>query len=183
MQKPLLPISLLALLALTFAAAAPDKPQPEKIQSAQKKAPDPYVERFKQLDRDHDGFVSSAEWPLEPESFKRVDRNQDGRLSPYELLTPNRLRDYQEEQALRLDIDRDGRLGRPTPARPHSAPIGNPADAWNPTANARDRQLFRNLDTNRDNRLSPRELTRATDFNRADRNKDGVITPNEWPRR
>jgi len=188
MRKPLLPIFLLALLALTLAAAAPEKPAPEKSQpnqtrNSQKKAPDPYVERFKQLDSNHDGFVSSAEWPLEPESFKRVDRNQDGRLSPYELLTPNLMRDYRDEQALRLDINRDGRLGQPPLVRPRNVPISPLPETWNPTSNARDRQLFRNLDLNRDNRLSQRELTSAADFNRADRNKDGVITPNEWPRR
>jgi hypothetical protein len=179
MDKPLLlPIF---LLVSALAAPAPDKAPPDKTPSAPKKAPDPYVERFKQLDRDHDGFVSLSEWPLEPASFKLVDRNQDGRLSAHELLTPNRMRDYREEQVLRLDIDRDGRLGRPPLVRPQSRPIGPLPNDWNPTANARDRQLFRNLDLNRDNRLSPRELTGA-EFNRADRNKDGVITPNEWPR-
>jgi EF hand len=192
MRKPLLPIFLLALLALTLAAAAPEKSAPEKPQpnqtrspqrNSQNKAPDPYVERFKQLDSNHDGFVSLSEWPLEPESFKRVDRNQDGRLSAYELLTPNRMRDYREEEVLRLDIDRDGRLGRPPLVRPRNVPIGPSPGTWNPTANARDRQLFRNLDLNRDNRLSQRELTSAAEFNRADRNKYGVITPNEWPRR
>jgi hypothetical protein len=177
MYRPLLSI---ILLALTLAAAAPDKPQTP--QSPPKKAADPYVERFKQLDKDHDGFVSLSEWPLEPESFKIVDRNQDGRLSAHELLTPNRMRDYREEQVLRLDVNRDGRLGRPPLVRPQSRPISPLPNEWNPTSNARDRQLFRNLDLNRDNRLSPRELTGA-EFNRADRNKDGVITPNEWPRR
>jgi Ca2+-binding EF-hand superfamily protein len=175
MHNPLLTSLLLASM---LAAPAPDKPQ-----SDLKKAPDPYVERFKQLDRDHDGFVSLSEWPLEPASFKRVDRNQDGRLSAHELLTPNLMRDYREEQALRLDIDRDGRLGRPPLVKPQSRPISPLPSEWNPTANARDRQLFRNLDLNRDNRLSSRELTSAAEFNRADRNKDGVITPNEWPKR
>jgi hypothetical protein len=179
---------LIVLLSATLAApghAAQKAPDPaQKPQAgAKKNPPDPYVERFKQLDKDHDGFVSLSEWPLEPESFKRVDRNQDGRLSAYELLTPNRMRDYREEQVLRLDINRDGRLGRPPLVKPNSRPIGPPPDAWNPTSNARDRQLFRNLDLNRDNRLSPLELSNAVDFNRADRNKDGVITPNEWPRR
>ena len=80
MRKPLLPIFLLAWI---LAAPAPDKSQSAKKAQPDRpqKAPDPYVERFKQLDADHDGFVSPAEWPLEPESFKRVDRNQDGRLS------------------------------------------------------------------------------------------------------
>lgn len=184
-SPPLLPIVLLSIALAGPGHAAQKAPdQTQSPQSGVKKdAHDPYVERFKQLDRDHDGFVSLAEWPLEPESFKLVDRNQDGRLSAHELLTPNRMRDYREEQALRLDVNRDGRLGRPSLVKPHSRPISPLPNEWNPTANARDRQLFRNLDLNRDNRLSPRELTGAADFNRADRNKDGVITPNEWPRR
>lgn len=177
MRNPFYPVLLLsaALAAPVDAAPRPSAP------ARPKNTPDPYVERFKQLDRDHDGFVSPAEWPLDPDSFKRVDRNQDGRLSAFELLTPNRMRDDREEQALRLDVNRDGRLGQPKPIT-HSAPIGNPADLWNAGARPQDRQLFRNLDLNRDNRLSPRELTSAADFNRADRNKDGVITPNEWPK-
>jgi len=181
MQNAFLPICLLSMALAMPGHAAQKAPDP----APRKDVPDPYVERFKQLDRDHDGFVSPAEWPLEPESFKRVDRNQDGRLSAHELLTPNRMRDYhddREEQALRLDLNRDGRLGRPQPMA-HSAPIGNPANLWNPAARPQDRQLFRNLDLNHDDRLSPRELTSAADFDRADRNKDGVITPNEWPKR
>jgi len=39
----------LALLTLALAAAAPDQ--------------DPYVERFEQLDRNHDGVLSPNEWP------------------------------------------------------------------------------------------------------------------------
>src|SRR5687768_10852683 len=87
----------LVLLSLTLSAPAGVWAQDEnKDKASQKKAPEeaenPYVERFKQLDRNGDGFVSVEEWPLDRPSFERVDRNQDGRLSRGELLTPNTLR-------------------------------------------------------------------------------------------
>src|SRR5688572_30170888 len=90
----------LFLLSLTLAAAgvsAQDKAQKPQGKKAPEK--NPYVERFKQLDRNGDGFVALAEWPLDRASFERVDRDKDGRLSRGELLTPNRLRDdLREEQ-------------------------------------------------------------------------------------
>ncbi len=48
------PIFLIALtLAVPAGATAQDKPAPKN----------PYVERFKELDRNRDGYVSLTEWP------------------------------------------------------------------------------------------------------------------------
>src|SRR6476469_3598102 len=125
-----LPLLLISSLAL----AAPPKAQETK---------NPYLERFKQLDRDGDGYVSLAEWPLDPASFRIVDRDHDGRLSRSELLEPSVPRD-------RLEIHRD-------PHRDQTFQGRSPESVWNPRATPRDQIRFELLDRNHDNRLSRSE--------------------------
>ncbi|RPH55636.1 hypothetical protein EHM82_04940 [bacterium] len=197
-----LPLFLLSL-ALALPAGASGQDKPESGQSSGKEK-DPYVERFKQLDHDGDGYVSLAEWPLDPPRFERVDRNKDGRLSRTELLTPNTLRDdRRDEQFHELDTNQDGRLSR-TEQRQGGADLGpldrdrdgyvtrpeygirtgNGENTWSSRATRGDQLRFRNLDRNRDNRLTILEWTGdATRFIHLDRNRDGVISPSEWPRR
>ncbi|HYO12217.1 MAG TPA: EF-hand domain-containing protein [Thermoanaerobaculia bacterium] len=202
-----LPLVLLSLaLALPAGASAQDKAQssPEKPRSDRSggNEKNPYAERFKQLDRNGDGYVSPAEWPLDPPSFERVDRNKDGRLSRTELLTPNVLRnDRRDEQFQELDTNRDGRLSRVEQrqggtglgrldrnrdgyvTRPeYGARTDNGENTWSSRSTVRTLRLFRDLDRNRDNRLNRVEWTGdETRFTRLDRNRDGVISPNEWP--
>ncbi|MEA2602661.1 MAG: hypothetical protein QOF89_3653 [Acidobacteriota bacterium] len=177
-----LPIILLSLILTAPAGAtstqnkapkAQNKPRPSKCQESEVK--NPYLERFRQLDKNGDGYVTLDEWPLAPASFKVVDQDQDGRLSQYELLTPNVLRrDPQEEP--RLGTDRNGLPDYGNAAR-------NNEDTWNARATARDRIRFRNLDRNQDNRLNLLEWTGSNlTFNQLDRNRDGVLSPDEWPR-
>lgn len=204
-----LPLFLLALaLAVPAGASAQDKApsaqgKPGSNQSSEKEKKNPYVERFKQLDRNGDGYVSLSEWPLDPASFERVDRNQDGRLSRSELLTPNVLRDdRRNEQFQELDTNRDGRLSRTEQrqggaglgrldrnrdgyiTRPeYGVQAGNGENTWSSRSTVRDQRLFRDLDRNRDNRLNLLEWTGdTTRFIQIDRNRDGLISPNEWPR-
>lgn len=192
---------LLILLALALTGTAAQ----EKAPKAQPKAPagqaqpkdNPYVQRFKQLDRNGDGYVVLSEWPLDEPSFHRVDRNQDGRLSANELLTPNVLR--REDRFRQLDTDGDGRLG-PTERRRGGTLLDdldrdrdgyvtlreydqtrNIGDVWNRRATVQDQQRFRSLDINRDNRLTRSEWTGGgPSFEHLDRNRDGVISPSEW---
>ena len=185
------------LLALSFLGAAPPPPQPPQDRPPAEK--NPYVERFNELDRNQDDFVTLDEWPLEPASFHRVDRDQDGRLSRAELLTPNSVRGRRLDALFRqLDLNRDGRLSR-TEWRPVGSAferrdlddngyitrdeMGNlpvpRENAWRPGSNIGDQQEFRNLDRDKDNRLSRRELS-GPRFDRLDRNRDGVVSPNEW---
>lgn len=204
------PIFLLSLLSLALAAPAHGAAAQGKAQSpsADKAGPaeekDPYVERFKELDRDGDGHVSRTEWPLAPESFDVVDRNKDGRLSRHELLSPNVMRrerldgqfrnlDTNRDGRLsaaewqrggagygRLDVDNDGQITR----REYADQARRIESTWRPSATIQDRRSFQNLDRNRDNHLSLTEWTgSAALFDRADRNKDGTISPNEWPQR
>lgn len=187
---PLFLLTLALAATATPAAAAQDKaakPQVEKT--------NPYVERFKQLDRNGDGFVTLPEWPLDPDIYRRVDRDQDGRLSPHELLTPNVMPRNREELFQELDVDRDGRLSRAERRRNgaildamdrnRDGYVSRPEieNSWSPRATRRDQLVFRDLDRDRDNRLSRREWTGALPFDQLDRNRDGVISPNEWPRR
>ena len=202
-QATLLPLLLLSLALGAAGASAQEKAQKpqDKTQRNQKEPENknPYVERFNQLDRNRDGYVSLPEWPLDEPSFHRVDRNQDARLSRRELLTPNVLRrDPIEERFRELDVNRDGRLNRTERQRAgagldrldrnadgYVTPIeyrNQAVDIWNPRATARDQQRFRSLDRDRDNRLSRPEWTGGgADFDRLDLNRDGVISPNEWP--
>ncbi|HYX26527.1 MAG TPA: hypothetical protein VFC23_20405 [Thermoanaerobaculia bacterium] len=179
------------LLSLAFTAGmsaqskapkAQDKAQPKH----ENESKNPYVERFRQLDKNGDGYVSLAEWPLDPASFHLVDRNQDGRLSRDELLTPNVLRwDPWEERFQTLSPNREGRLSQGEPRdriRSGYAPLPSYEDTWSPRATPQDKIRFRNLDRNQDNRLDLLEWTGSSlTFNQLDRNRDGVISPNEWP--
>jgi Ca2+-binding EF-hand superfamily protein len=206
----------LALTAPAMASAqAPAQPAPkEKAQTppvprsegraSGSEDGNPYTERFTELDRDKNDFVSRDEWPLEPESFNVVDRDKDGRLSRHELLTPNVLREGQLERRFSwLDTNRDGfldsrelqrggldlqRLDRNKDGTIARGEIRNPMatieNTWKPGASPRAQSQFRTLDRNRDNRVGRIEWKGAKDtFHRLDRNRDGVLSPYEWPGR
>lgn len=200
---------LIALLSFALAAPAGAQSQPQNQKEPAKKtesAPpkNPYLERFKELDRNEDGFVTRNEWPLAPASFDTVDRNKDGRLSPEELLTPNIVRREGLGQFASLDTNGDGVLTRDEWQRggagfgrmemldrnrdgritiPEFQALSSEVP-WSPRSSLQDQRRFRELDRNRDNRLSRTEWRGVrTTFERLDRNNDGVISPNEWPRR
>lgn len=194
---------ILSLLFFTLALGASAQDNAQKSQKPQNQKPqsqNPYVERFRQLDLNHDGSVSSTEWPMDPASFQRVDRDKDGRLSQAELLTPNQIRrDPRDEQFRLLDLNHDGHLSqselqRGVPIVPGVARMDRNADGivtrreyentWNNRATVRDQRRFQSLDRNRDNRLSRPEWNGGVAlFDRLDRNRDGALSPDEWPGR
>jgi len=201
-RTPYLPILLLALTLApaTLHAAPPVKKaqtSADKPSTAPAPPDNPYVKRFKELDRNQDGFVTPDEWPLEASKFTVVDRDKDGRLSPHELLTPNVMPDSRYDGLFNsLDLNRDGILTADEWA-PLGAGIGTLdrdrdgkvsrneyENTWNSRATLPEQRAFRGIDRNRDNRVSRFEWSGSeAQFNRLDRNRDGVLTPNEWQRR
>lgn len=185
-------LPLLLTLALAVPAAADAQEKGQKAAPVKESQPNPYAERFQQLDRDKDNYVSPAEWPLDRAKFDLVDRNKDGRLSRSELLTPNVVRDNDElnERLRQADTNRDGFLS-PAEKQRAAAAANNAAErarrlenVWSPGATFGDQRRFQSLDRDRDNRLDRRELRgQPARFERLDRNRDGVVSPNEWPRR
>lgn len=197
-NRSLVPILLFLALPAGVWAQDENKNQGKAREKASKEAENPYLERFKQLDRDGNGFVTIEEWPLDRPSFERVDRNQDGRLSQAELLTPNTLRrDRVDVQFDELDTNRDGylsqserqragagleRLDRNRDGALSRSEFQKIENVWSPRTTGRDQRVFRELDRNNDNRLSRTELGAGARFDTLDRNRDGVISPREWPR-
>lgn len=177
MRRPALYLPLVLISSLALAASPPPKnAKPPAKRPAEAK--NPYVERFKQLDRNGDGYVTLDEWPLDEASFHIVDRNHDGRLSPGELLQPSILRDQPAPyQVPLLEFHHEPLPSQTTQVRP-------PESLWSPWATPQDQFRFRLLDSNHDGRLSRGEwMGSITTFGRLDVNGDGFITPNEWPRR
>ncbi len=148
--------------------------------AASQEAPSPYAERFAQLDQDHDGTVEREEWPLAAESFDVVDRDQNGRLSPSELLTPNT-----------FPPGRPERHPAPQEARPPDLPgatiprdpIALLLNTWRLDSTPQAQSRFRSQDRDQDHRINRLEWVGIPAlFERLDHNRDGVLTPNEWPR-
>lgn len=181
-RNRILPLLLLALACALPATAAEAPPQaepqsrPAQPQTrAEDQGDDRFAARFLELDRDKNGFVTRGEWPLSPESFDVVDRDKNGRLSRGELLTPNQVRD--DRIAQHIDTDRNGRLSR-RETRRGGATLGTRSPADSPIRlRPQEQNRFRDLDRNRDNRLSRLEWSGSpTAFDRLDSNRDGFVT-------
>ena len=111
-------------------------------------------QRFHGLDRNRNNVVSRAEWNGDDRSFSSHDWNRDGVLSGDELIAG---------------------ATRPTAAaRPLPPPPPRPRTES-------DEVLFARRDVNRDNVVSRSEwVGTSTEFNRLDRNNDGVLSPYEY---
>jgi Ca2+-binding EF-hand superfamily protein len=150
------------------------------------------AQRVRGMDRDGDGVITRSEWRGNEQSFRNHDWNRDGVLSGEEVRSAARdsnddedsgrgegqfsnWTDWTEQRFADLDRDGDRRLSR---------------QEW--PAN---RELFTRVDRNNDQAISRSEFlgeygvseseqpSEISDrFERLDRNQDGVITMNEWPR-
>ena len=109
--------------------------------------------RFRNMDRNGNSVIERDEWRGNPASFDTLDWNRDGVLSGDEL---------------QAGAGRGGRRAAEIDFNP-AAP-----ETWNePT--------FRELDRNRDNRITSSEWFHSADyFRRADRNRDGALTVDEF---
>ncbi len=124
------------------------------------------AQRFKQLDKNGDGYITQDEIPQErKEFFKRLlsrwDKNGDGKLSQEEFLAAASRRGGPRGQ-------RPGEQDRPGPRQPAQLrPVVPP--------------VFRLLDANGDGKITREELAKAVDrLMQLDRNGDGVLTPDEF---
>jgi Ca2+-binding EF-hand superfamily protein len=205
-----LPLILLLALAVPTVpvnaspqAATPKAPKAEDKASPQEDK-NPYLQRFRELDRNKSGYVERDEWPLEPKSFDVVDRDQDGRLSQAELMTPNRQNeDRLQRQFNWLDTNRDGRLSQAEMQKggtdlraldrnkdgaltrgEFQSQVQIIENTWRVQTTPRAQSQFTFYDRNRDNRVNRLEWPGARAlFLRLDRNRDGFLSPNEWPGR
>jgi hypothetical protein len=166
-----------ALCAVTFSTAAPvlaradsgqppphaqahghdkdkDKDKGQKNKQAKKSKSYAWDQRFHGLDRNRNNVVSRAEWNGDDRSFASHDWNRDGVLSGDEL---------------RAGATRPTAAHRPLPPAPPRPRTES------------DEVLFARRDVNRDNVVSRSEwVGTASEFNRLDRNNDGVLSPYEY---
>ena len=166
-----------AVLGLTLAFAVDLGASPQ--------AGNTQAERFRAMDRNRDGVITRTEWQGSDRSFDVHDWNRDGVLSGDELRAGAQrqqrwpddpgdsaaadapLSDWTPERFDNLDHNRDGRLTR---------------DEWH-----FDAELFHRVDRDRDGSISRREfLGLGDDDDRDDRfrdldvNRDGRISAAEW---
>ena len=195
-------IPLLAALMLG-AAAAQDRgksPVPPKSAGADKGRPLQFdLERFlKDYDKNGDGYLQRDELPPDLQrAFPQLDRNKDGKISPEELsqgilhLQPRRrpsdvvyvlieMSDCDEDCAgevqraydilRKLDKDHNGKIDPDELRAERERLLKHRVD-----------NLFRQLDANRDGRISREEAKGQIreHFDEIDRNHDGVIDRDE----
>jgi Ca2+-binding EF-hand superfamily protein len=159
------------------------------------------AERFKEADKDQNGFLSPDEFPGPDHAFTRLDTNSDGQLSPEEMAAgrpgvPGRRMERgqrgpgfgggfgpgagmdREEIFRRLDQDGDGYLS--------ADELANARTKMRERRGERTRRFdpeerFKELDTNGDGVLSAEEFTRNNRrFHELDTDQDGVVSLEEF---
>jgi Ca2+-binding EF-hand superfamily protein len=191
----LIPAAILLTLAVpAVQAAGAKKPAAVPAPTPQAAQPAPSGQPFANLDGDHDGKVSRAEWKGSAVAFAMLDTNGDGTLSGDEMQPSSQAAPAGPGPAdtfAQLDADHNGRLtGKEWPAgtsefdrMDHNHDGAVSKDEFLNLDRERTRRdgLFRMMDKNHDGRLSRAEWRKdAEDFDRRDRNHDGVLSKDEY---
>ena len=185
-----------------------DKDKDKDKQASQAKAR-AWDQRFHGLDRNRNNVVSRAEWNGDDRSFSSHDWNRDGVLSGDELIAgakPDQNRAWDprfngldrnrnnvvsraewngdDRSFATHDWNRDGVLSGDELIAGATRPVATRPNAGPPEPRPRtesDEVLFTRRDVNRDNVVSRSEwVGSASEFDRLDRNKDGVLSPYEY---
>lgn len=163
-------LKILAILTILALVAIPPVDAAEQPRQRQRPTQQEQM-RFKAMDRDGDGVITRSEWRGNLQSFRQHDKNNDGVLSGDEVWVGDANAEAQGLPAVfaRADRNNDRLLSR---------------DEW-----YGDLQTFERVDRNDDGRISlPEFLGEDVEgttgleqpFNELDRNRNGVITLNEW---
>jgi Ca2+-binding EF-hand superfamily protein len=151
---PLISLTLLLALAVPAAQAQTQPARKPAAAAASTAAASGASPLLAQLDTDHDGRISRAEWKGNDVSFQMLDKNGDGFLTADEL-TP-----------------------AAGPAAPQDPAL---AAAQRDHHRASRESLFRWMDQKHDGRLTRAEWKGdPKEFDRYDRNHDGVVTREEF---
>jgi Ca2+-binding EF-hand superfamily protein len=155
---------------------------------------------FRRFDADQDGRITAAEWKGRPESFQHLDADKDGAITREELTPkgPAGMRRGGKGPDLRsgkdsahflekYDTNRDGQVTKEEFAHEKRFSEidadGNGVlsdaeikDAMDRIRNEEEYGLFERYDLDSDGKITREEFTGpAADFERLDRNRDGVI--------
>ena len=159
---------------------------------------------FRRMDRDGDGRVSRDEWTLNGDHFARFDRNQDGFISADEVMLFDRKRKKGGRNDSRsgrdsahfldkYDTDRDGVVTKDefkherrfAEMDANGDGVLSKAEVEESTdkrMKESDYGFFERFDLNTDGKVTREEFTGpAADFERKDRNNDGVIDAADKP--
>jgi Ca2+-binding EF-hand superfamily protein len=144
---------------------------------------------FRLLDRNRDNRVTGNEWFFDRESFYRADRNRDGVLTQAEFLG-QRADDDRDDRFDYIDVNNNGRIER---GEWHGLAetfhwldrnndgIVTRAEVGLQPANQAGRDMFRSLDSNRNNQIDLNEwLWSRWSFNARDDNRNGVLDRREF---
>jgi len=152
-------------------------------------------QRFRELDRNNDGLLTSYEWRGESVAFSTVDRNNDRAVSRDEYMAmgsaDDRYRrvsyDPRDERFASEDRNRDSRIARSEWQGERGAfdILDRNRDGYVSAAEYRDRSAladqFASWDSNRDGRLTREEFRYGQQlFDRLDTNNDRLITRDEF---
>lgn len=135
---------MLAVAVPAVAQQVQGQPQRQPAQQARARQIDAM---FQRLDKNHDGAISLDEWPRPAQAFARLDVNKDNLLSRDELQRAATPRQFERQQRLNQQIQRQVRRMDTNGDRAISR------EEWRGKAD-----LFDRIDADKDGKLTPVEI-------------------------